>query len=207
METIPPPPVTTVTETSQPYRRCVGTNRAGERCRRAPIPGGTVCVIHGGRAPQTIAAARQRLLEGVEPAIVRLLKFIETPPGLCEVCGRSDDTGAVVSAIRTLLDRAGLGPSATLKVDTPSSAPQPWLRWCTNDEYETLLAVMDTVTERMASGAPAFADGGIRMYVEIPADKTVILPVNTREPVSLPTYVEEGSYVEIDLDDEDGPQC
>jgi hypothetical protein len=98
-------------------RRCTGTNRQGEPCGRSPIPGGTVCVNHGGAAPQTIAAARQRLLEGVEPAIVRLLKFIETPPGLCATCGRSDDTSAIVSAIRTLLDRAGLGPTTTLEVD------------------------------------------------------------------------------------------
>lgn len=34
----------------------------GERCKRRPIPGGTVCVKHGGRAPQVKAAADQRLL-------------------------------------------------------------------------------------------------------------------------------------------------
>src|SRR5689334_578842 len=106
-----------------PVRQCTATNRAGERCRRQPIPGGSVCAVHGGRAPQTIAAAKQRLLEGVEPAIARLLRFIETPPGLCEVCGRSDDTGAIVGAIRTLLDRAGLHPALTVEQAPP---PNPF---------------------------------------------------------------------------------
>jgi hypothetical protein len=110
-----------VTNSWNPERRCTATNREGERCQRQPIPGGTVCVMHGGRAPQTIAAAKQRLLEGVEPAIARLLRFIETPPGLCDACGRCDDTGAIVSAIRTLLDRAGLGPHATMEVTGPSA--------------------------------------------------------------------------------------
>lgn len=200
METIPPPPVTAVTETSTPYRQCVGTNRAGDRCLRAPIPGGAVCVMHGGKAPQTIAAARQRLLEGVEPAIVRLLKFIETPPGLCEVCGRSDDTSAIVSAIRTLLDRAGLGPSATLKVDTQQQPPQPWLRWLTNDEYESLLTMMHAAMDRMAAGTRAFADGGIRI-VDIPGDKTVLLPESERDPQ---VDSEDASYIEIGIDDEGG---
>ncbi len=105
-------------QTWEPARQCTATSRSGERCRRQPIPGGTVCAVHGGKAPQTVAAAKLRLLEAVEPAIARLLRFIETPPGLCDVCGRSDDTAAIVSAIRTVLDRAGLGPTATMQVTT-----------------------------------------------------------------------------------------
>lgn len=41
---------------------CVATSkRSGKQCRRYPIPGGTVCASHGGKAPQVIAAARRRL--------------------------------------------------------------------------------------------------------------------------------------------------
>jgi hypothetical protein len=84
-----------------PERRCVAqAKETGERCRRQPIPGGLVCVLHGGGAPQTIAAAKRRLLEGVEPALTRLLRFIETPPGLCNVCGRCRATS--LHARRTL---------------------------------------------------------------------------------------------------------
>lgn len=43
-------------------RRCSArSKRSGERCRRAPIVGGTVCTMHGGAAPQVRAAARRRL--------------------------------------------------------------------------------------------------------------------------------------------------
>lgn len=43
-------------------QRCTATSRqAGRRCKRHAIPGGMVCVMHGGTAPQVAAAARQRL--------------------------------------------------------------------------------------------------------------------------------------------------
>ena len=35
--------------------------RTGKPCRRAPILGGTVCVTHGGAAPQVKAKAKERL--------------------------------------------------------------------------------------------------------------------------------------------------
>lgn len=41
--------------------RCTARNSRGERCRRRPINGGTVCATHGGRAPQVVAAAARRL--------------------------------------------------------------------------------------------------------------------------------------------------
>ncbi len=54
------PPMTDPTNTP----RCTATAKgSGERCKRRPIPGGTVCVKHGGGAPAVRAAAEQRLLE------------------------------------------------------------------------------------------------------------------------------------------------
>lgn len=41
--------------------RCTATSRSGNRCKRRPIPGGTVCSMHGGKAPQVAAAAEARL--------------------------------------------------------------------------------------------------------------------------------------------------
>ncbi len=48
----------------------------GERCRRAAIRGGTVCPVHGGRAPQVVAAAkRRREAAEVEEEVRGLLAF------------------------------------------------------------------------------------------------------------------------------------
>lgn len=45
-------------------RRCTAMAKStGERCKRRPIPGGPVCVKHGGGAPAVQAAADRRLLE------------------------------------------------------------------------------------------------------------------------------------------------
>ncbi len=40
------------------YTPCTATSKqSGVRCKRRPIPGGTVCVMHGGKAPHVQAAA------------------------------------------------------------------------------------------------------------------------------------------------------
>ena len=45
-------------------RRCTARSKgSGERCKRAAVVGGTVCAMHGGKAPQVKARAEQRDLE------------------------------------------------------------------------------------------------------------------------------------------------
>jgi hypothetical protein len=51
------------------------SKRSGERCRRLAIPGGAVCVVHGGAAPQTARAALQRLLRARARREVWKLRF------------------------------------------------------------------------------------------------------------------------------------
>lgn len=53
-------------------RRCTAKTRSGSRCRNAPIPGGTVCRMHGGAAPQVKAKADERLRALQDPALNRL---------------------------------------------------------------------------------------------------------------------------------------
>lgn len=62
-------------------RRCTAKSKgSGERCKRAAVVGGTVCAMHGGKAPQVKAAAEQRELEAKADAEVRKLW-----PGLVEM--------------------------------------------------------------------------------------------------------------------------
>lgn len=75
--------------------RCTATNRQGTRCGRAPIPGGTVCRMHGGAAPQVKEAAMARLLRLQDPAIDRLAQLI----------GQSDFPTVAYAAARDVLDR------------------------------------------------------------------------------------------------------
>jgi hypothetical protein len=104
-------------------RRCTATSKTtGERCGRAPIVGGFVCPIHGGKIPAVQKSARERLLAMVDPALDALLRFLrQSPP--CEVCGRSDaDRDPVVlRAAQMVLDRTGFHPSLTVEqTSTPN---------------------------------------------------------------------------------------
>lgn len=50
--------------------RCVATAKGSrQRCKRPPIPGGTVCKKHGGGAPQVQAAAARRLADLIPKAV------------------------------------------------------------------------------------------------------------------------------------------
>lgn len=98
-------------------RQCTATSRSGEPCRRAPIRGGTVCIMHGGKAPQTMEAARLYLNFGRDLAIDAIHRALVSGPP-CTVCGRSDSDRdpAVIRAAQIVLDRTGFGPSAHLSV-------------------------------------------------------------------------------------------
>ena len=91
-------------------RRCKAkANRTGERCKRAAIKGGTVCTTHGGRAPQVVKSARERLLALVDPALATLHKILTDP--------NADDSIKVRAAIAAL-DRTGMGPGQTVTLQT-----------------------------------------------------------------------------------------
>jgi hypothetical protein len=56
------------------YRQCKATSKqSGERCKRRVSPGATVCAIHGGKAPQVIAKAQERLVEAESRVLLERL--------------------------------------------------------------------------------------------------------------------------------------
>ena len=103
-------------------RRCTALNRSGERCGRAPIPGGRVCLLHGGAAPQAQAAAKTRLLAMVEPVLGVFESIVETWHSTrCEKCGKpTGDPMPVIRVGQLVLDRAGFHPSLTIHAAPPA---------------------------------------------------------------------------------------
>ena len=90
--------------------QCTATSKhSGDRCKRTPIPGGTVCVTHGGSAPAVKIAAQRRLLEMIDPAFDALLRAVE----------ECDEWPTKVRAAIAVLDRAGFGPTTSLRVEEP----------------------------------------------------------------------------------------
>lgn len=99
--------------------RCKATAKSsGDRCGNKAIPGGTVCRMHGGAAPQVIRSARRRLLELVDPSIASLAEILEGPTaqweclepgwegtGVWRQVGYSPETK--LRAAEAILDRTG----------------------------------------------------------------------------------------------------
>lgn len=76
--------------------RCTATAKgSGTRCKRRPIPGGTVCVKHGGGAPQVQQAAMERLKALQNPALDTLEWLIK----------QRKFPSVAMSAARDVLDR------------------------------------------------------------------------------------------------------
>ncbi len=88
--------------------RCTARLTNGQRLCNAPsIKGGTVCRVHGGSAPQVKRNAQKRLLEMVDPTIVRLGEIRDQNLHLPSALGASN----------TILNRALGKPSDGPKGD------------------------------------------------------------------------------------------
>lgn len=92
-------PIISLTQRSQ----CVATAKSGQRCRHSAIAGGTVCHLHGGKAPQVQRKARLRLLELVDPAITTLAREMAT----------AQNSTDRQRAANSILDRAGISRIGT----------------------------------------------------------------------------------------------
>ena len=56
--------------------RCKAKSRqSGNRCKRFPHPGSTVCVIHGAGAPQVRKKSKRRIEELNRPTAIKMDKF------------------------------------------------------------------------------------------------------------------------------------
>ena len=137
-------------------RRCSATSKStGERCARAPIPGGFVCAMHGGGAEHVRRAARERLLALVDPALDALVRALGSGPP-CPACGRADADRhpAVIRAAQLVLDRCGFAPKVSLELSRPGED----LGHLTDDE---LIARLEEVLAQARAARDAGRDRAV----------------------------------------------
>ena len=79
--------------------RCTARNRSGDQCRRAPVRGAQVCSMHGGKAPQVVAAAHARIVEAQATRQLRAQGYEPTVNPLDELLS----LGAEVAALKDVL--------------------------------------------------------------------------------------------------------
>lgn len=97
--------------------KCTATNRQGKRCGKHAIPGGTVCRMHGGAAPQVKAAALARLMALQHPAIDRLEKLIH----------QDEYPSTAFAAARDILDRTMGKAHESVSVEHDGAVAITWL--------------------------------------------------------------------------------
>jgi hypothetical protein len=92
-------------------RQCVATNRMGIRCGKSAMMGQKICHMHGGKAPNNLRAAKKRMLEMADGAMIALQDALD-----------HGDHRESVGAARIVLDRCGLGPSSTVDINDKSGS-------------------------------------------------------------------------------------
>jgi hypothetical protein len=128
---------------------------SGRQCRKPRMLGQVVCGSHGGSAPQTMAAARQRIFNEIDPVMAELIAVAKQRSGFCPECGRQADA-LKLRAMIAVVDRAfdtDEGPQVTVTKGAPA-----YLAYLTGEELETFAAIIERATGRMRA---AFVDGEV----------------------------------------------
>ncbi|MGW1525445.1 hypothetical protein [Streptomyces sp. NPDC002159] len=92
-------------------RRCTAHKKAkkgqkGERCKAWALKGQTVCRVHGGAAPQNLAAGERRIAEGrLEEETRRALAILNVQPVENPLTALSELAGQVIAWKNALADR------------------------------------------------------------------------------------------------------
>ena len=87
--------------------RCTAkSKRTGARCKRAPVVGGRVCAVHGGKAPQVKAAAERRAAaQALEANARAVLAFEAVEPLTDPVLELANLAAEVKATVRALGQR------------------------------------------------------------------------------------------------------
>lgn len=108
----------------QVHHRCVGHRKTdGGPCQRRAKEGATVCIMHGGGAPQVIRKAEERRLEAVaETAYRRLIDNPDAPPVIDALDALSRLAGRLEHAVSSVGDR--LAELTSIGVQTAAGGEQ-----------------------------------------------------------------------------------
>lgn len=94
------------------------SSQTGQPCRNNAIDGATVCRMHGGSARQVKAKALERIQAAAESAAAELARLAVS----------ADSEAVRVSAIKDLLDRAGLTAKQIIEQDVTVHAQDDFTR-------------------------------------------------------------------------------
>jgi hypothetical protein len=125
----------------EPHVRCSAHTKAGKPCGQPPMSGQTVCRKHGGKAPQNLNAAEQRLLHRravLEAETLGLPREVDPHTALLEELHRTAGAvqwlGAVVADLKREHVGGDVGPA------------QVWVRLL-GDERDRLVKVAKTCVD------------------------------------------------------------
>jgi hypothetical protein len=160
-------------------RRCTATNRAGQRCGRWAIKGGSVCKNHGGAAPQVAAKANERLQiaaanRSAARAIATLGQPITTEPviALLEEVNRAAGSVHYLGLIVAALDPAAVVWGRTMERDDDTRGAVIEHR----AEINMWVQLWTQERDRLVRAAKAALDAGIsERLVAIESTKAQIL--------------------------------
>lgn len=163
--------------------RCgsIGTT-SGLPCTRWPSAGFTCCRTHGMLAPATLAKAERLLAAARMPAVDALLTILDQHDAdTCERCGfpngSVDEKRMIVTTAKLVLDRTGLGPRATLDINTKRhDDSEELIEAMTDDERETIAKLINQVNQMKQD-----VRRRINATVEVPLPTTRLLDSSSTE--------------------------
>lgn len=108
-----------------PYTPCTSIRKTGDRCKRRPIKGGTVCYTHGGAAPQVKAAAARRVAaQAIEAKAAKDVAY----EGLEPVVDPLGELGKLASAANAMMLSLGAQVNALPELEVMDMKSQPHVR-------------------------------------------------------------------------------
>jgi hypothetical protein len=159
--------------------KCTGTSkRTGGPCGNYPIHGHTVCVAHGGRAPQVKAKAARNLVEGQAlKAVSAMGNWAPVTDPLSALADVAGEVTAVKDFLRGLVDRIVERESGNMSTDglrVPDDKGAEQMR----AEFQAYMAMLNSTVATLATIAKLNIDERMARIEE--ARKTMIIEAMRR---------------------------